>query len=301
MKIAQLLVQYLFTHKRLDLPRIGIFHVEIIVNTEQETGKQGKPTETRIISFQNDPSIREAPELIDFISSQTGKMKPLAAADLNSHLEIAQQFLNIGRPFLFEGIGTMVKIKSGYEFISLKTSNEKIKIHSAKEITSASSKEDSFAEYDNLFSPRKIKMKWGNPLMILLLLGGMAVAVWAGYKIYKHGSNGKSITAPLEKKPDNTTVIVDTFQINKKPDSSFSTNQNIQPGQYKFILEIANRRRAFERYNMLKSYDWNIQIQTKDSIRYTLFLLIPATAADTSRMLDSLTILTGRKVFLEHN
>ena len=35
-------------------------------------------------------------------NAQTGKIKALASADLESYLELAQQFLNIGKPYLLE-------------------------------------------------------------------------------------------------------------------------------------------------------------------------------------------------------
>ena len=109
MKLAPLLAKYLYTHKRLDLPGIGTFLFDPSAIIESESSKYNKPRNMEGISFESNVLAKETAELIGFISTQAGKMKALAAADLDSHLELAQQFLNIGKPFLFEGIGSLVK------------------------------------------------------------------------------------------------------------------------------------------------------------------------------------------------
>ena len=128
MKLAPILAEYLYQNKKLELPGIGVFHLNQSNISEEDNEKHIRFTGESPISFEADPSIKQSPDLINFISLQTGKMKALAAADLDSHLELAQQFINIGKPFLFEGIGSLVKIKSGrYEFVSGLVENEKIK------------------------------------------------------------------------------------------------------------------------------------------------------------------------------
>jgi hypothetical protein len=74
--------------------------------------------------------------------------------------------------------------------------------------------------------------------------------------------------------------------------------QNMTPGMQKFILEVCNNKRAFERYSRLKTFLWNVQMETKDSINYKLFLVLPVAATDTSRYIDSLSQLYGKKVYI---
>ena len=57
------------------------------------------------VRFESKPFLKDTPDLIAFIAEKTGKMRALAAADLDSHLVLAEEFLNIGKPFAFEGIG----------------------------------------------------------------------------------------------------------------------------------------------------------------------------------------------------
>ena len=91
MKISPLLAQFLTTNKQLSLAGLGRF----ILNDSGE------------ITFEQDPTVKEDAELVKFIAESTGKMKSLVASDLDSNLELARQFLNIGKPYLFEGIGTL--------------------------------------------------------------------------------------------------------------------------------------------------------------------------------------------------
>jgi hypothetical protein len=308
LKLAPLLAQYLYTNKRLDLPGIGTFLLDPSVIIEQESSKHGKPGNMEGISFENSTSIKEAADLIQFISAQTGKMKALAAADLDSHLELAQQFLNIGKPFLFEGIGSLVKTRSGqFTFASDKVMPEKLREYSAREISATSSTEESFTDYKNIFSRDNEKVKWRKPFVFLLLVAGVFLAIWGGYTVYKRATAKNNSSAGRKIKKEEIVPVITSNPVVKKDSASVQTSapisvpvQNTLSGAYKFVLETAKAKRAFERYAKLKAYQWNVQMETKDSITYKLFLRLPVAVADTTRVLDSLTVMNGRKVFIEH-
>ena len=83
-------------------------------------------------------------------------------------------------------------------------------------------------------------------------------------------------------------------------DSSYNIPIEQKTGESKYVLEIANKNRAFERYGRLKSYGWDVQIETADSVEYKLFLTLHVPTEETSWVIDSLTALNGRKVFVEN-
>src|SRR5688572_16392709 len=93
-------------------------------------------------------------------------------------------------------------------------------------------------------------------------------------------------------------ITSDTLQ---KTDSIALPGQTIisPESNYKYVLEIAKSKRAFKRYNQLRTIRWNVELETKDSIQYKLYMLLPS-IADTTRALDSLTVMTGRKVYIEY-
>lgn len=298
LKLAPLLADYLYQNKRLDLPGIGSFFMDPTAITQQDTGKQGKTTPTEGISFENNSSIKDSPELIVFISAQTGKMKALAAADLSSHLELVQQFLNIGKPFLLEGIGSLVKVRSGqFEFTSGAIQTEKLKDLSAKEATTTSATEESFSSYDPIVGAKSSPPTWLRPLIAVLILAGAGLAIWGGYTVYKKNASKRSLAAnaaPIDTTPvvqNPTPVTVDsTPAVNKVPD-----------GNFKFVFEIANKKRAFARLNTLRNYQWNVQMETKDSQQFKIYMILPALAADTTHLIDSFTAFNGRPVYIENN
>lgn len=295
MKLAYLLAQYLYTNKRLDLPGIGTFLLDPSANFESENSKQ-RSVMPEGISFQNDPSIRESPDLISFISAKSGKMKALAISDLESHLELAHQFLNIGKPFTFEGIGNLVKLRPGvFEFTAGTIISEKIIDSGEKEMHGLSKKETVEEKYQAYLSSPVARSRWRKPLIFFLVLCGIALAIWGGYTIAT--KNSEKDETDLAETNTNQTIPVDTSRFNK-PDTEVIQKENLT-SNYKYVLEIAQAKRAFKRYNQLRDNQWKVELETKDSVQYKLFLILPA-SPDTTRILDSLTVMTGRKVYIEY-
>lgn len=300
MKLATLLAQYLYINKRLDLPGLGSFLLDPSTNIEQETGKQNKAANLEGVSFESNTSVKQTADIIQFISSQTGKIKALAAADLDSHLGLALQFLNIGKPFLFEGIGTLTKIKSGeFSFIPGQAIAAPVKEEITKNAPSSSSAEESLSDYKSVFYTRKQKMTWKKPVAVLLLVLGLALAIWGGYTVYKKTTAKKAKIESEESNKEKTVLVEDTVM--KQKDTVLQPKQTatVPVGSYKFILETADSLRAFNRFGRLKKFQWNVQIETKDSLSFKIFMLLPASVSDTVKILDSLTRLNGRRVYIE--
>jgi hypothetical protein len=75
--------------------------------------------------------------------------------------------------------------------------------------------------------------------------------------------------------------------------------QKIPEGKNKFVLEVTDRTRAMQRFNKLKNYLWDVKIETKDSVSYKIYMLLTVASADTTRVKDSLSMLNGKKVYIE--
>jgi hypothetical protein len=296
LKLSHLFSQYLYSYKELKLTGIGTFHIDSSYIPEPETGKHQKYSAAPDINFVYNPLTKQDEDLIVWISSQTGKMKSLITADLDSHLELARQFLNIGKPFLFEGIGTLTKNKSGQiEFVSGNMLSQKIKDNSYRDDDLTSTTEESFSNYEEMFSPKKA----GTPLqkkftMIFVIAAGLALAVWGGYAVYKNTSSKKSEPVAQEQ----PAVTTDTTT-NKK-DSIIQVPASVpEPGTYRFVIEESAKQRAFFRFNQLKSFGLQIQMATTDSLQFKLFFVLPATPADTLRIRDSLTVWYVNPAFMK--
>ena len=250
------------------------------------------------ISFQNNPSIQHAPELVDFISSQSGKMKVLAESDLESHLQMVHQFLNINKPFSLDGIGTLVKVRQGLcEFTPGHIISNKPKDNPEKEKQTLSRKENLDAKYQAYLATPVVKSRWTKPVVVLLILCGIGLAIWAGYSISTQQTESAEATMPVNN-IDHAKAPIDSTQVNK-PSPGIIQKTNIA-GNYKYVLEIAKANRAFNRLRTLKDSKLSkvVQMETADSVQYKLFVLLPVTR-DTTRVIDSLTAFLGKKVYIE--
>jgi nucleoid DNA-binding protein len=291
LKLAPLLAEYLYAKKRLDLTGIGTF----VLNPATGSIADAKHSSEEV-SFEENGSVKEDEELINYISSHTGKMKALASSDLNSYLDLAKEFLNIGNPFQIEGIGTLMKKKSGqYEFTAEHLLSDKVKESGMKELSVTSTSDESFTTFENL-KPKVEKSSPYKKIFLILLIAATTFAIiWGGYRVYKKNSgknkNEELKTEKIIPKKD-TTVIQKPIQKNELPANN-----------YRFVIEVAGKNRALYRFNQLKSYGTPIQLSTKDSVEFKLFFVLPALAADTTKISDSLSILypsiNGRKTFIE--
>jgi len=298
-KIAPLLAHYLYTNKRLDLPGIGSFLLSNSVAVENENSKQAKNILLEGIAFESNPSIKEPTEdLVQYIATHSRRIKPLAAADLDSYLWLALQFINIGKPYLIEGIGTVTKVNAGgFEFHPGYILHEKLHDIVAKEEAVIASREAEQSQRSSFYTPQP-KANWKKPVAIFLIIIGIGLAVWGGYTVYKNTKTNDevaNVTEPEKKEESNlnTTVIKDSIPL------TTNTAPPVADGKNKYILEVSTKDRATQRYNKLKQFQWPVEIETTDSVTYKVFMLLPSTAADTTRIKDSLFLLNGKRVFIE--
>lgn len=295
MKISSLIATFLYQHKTLHLQGIGSFMLDNSIYIEEDEHKQNPDEIAAGIQFESNPSTKEDPALIDYIATATGKMKALASADLNSHLELARQFMNIGKPFHFEGIGNLIKTAPG-KFALLKkdiTDSDANTLSAATKISTIS-KEEPVGGYKSILyrDPKKMNLK--KPILFLFAVAGIGLAIWGGYAIYSKNKNKKPENVKAHEK---SKTKQRTTPIKKQTETIIASTDSVAT---KFILEVTHKQRAFQRFEQLKTYNWNLKMETKDSTLFTLYLLLPVKAADTTQVLDSLSILYGKQVTIAH-
>lgn len=313
MKLALLLAQYLYANKKLDLPGIGTFHLDPSVVIDPETDKNTKPEPINGIHFDYNTSIKENTELTDYIAAKSGKIKALAAADLDSHLWLGQQFLNIGKPFVLEGIGQLTKTQAGaLDFSAGILQPEVLKDQQNWQPMADHSSQAGENDYKDLLNNRRDTVQWKKPVAIIMIIAGIGVAIWGGYTVYKNNSAeagadslaNESTTTGI--KPQVNSGI--TGNTSSPSDTSHSTSVNeisapaTPAGMYKFVVETAGRQRALTRYQKLKALPTDVKMETPDSLNFKLYFLLQVSPADTAKVLDSLrTYYTpkGNRAFIE--
>ena len=287
MKLAALLAQYLYQQKKLDLAGIGSFLFDPSVQADPDPQHNSEG-----ISFEYNTNVNDDQNLIEFISTQTGKMKALATSDLHSYVQLAREFLNIGRPFQIEGIGTLVKNKNNeLQFTADHLLLDKVKEGRIKELSATSISDESLTTYETLKPHAEKSPGYKKVFLTLLAICTVAAILWIGYKTYKKNSPA---VVSHEQQEMETAPVNDTAKYIPPVRDTAVAVQAVQKtttdGNYRFVIEVANKRRAFYRYSMLKKGQIPVRISTKDSLSFKLFFVLPATAADTARISDSLTI-----------
>lgn len=304
MKLPLLLSHYLREHKLLRLPGLGILHY-----SGPQTNIDGEPAMNHSDIRFEQVAVKAADEgLIDFIKEHTGKIKPLATADLDSYIESGLQLLNIGRPFYMEGIGTLQKNKEGVlEFSAREVSTGKKDEAAGQNASRKTTGKNDQDKKRSVFEDEKYNTGSVSSLQKIvvaaLIVGGLAIVVLGGYYLYNQ-NNTESVLQTVDPAPmpqkDSLNILHDS--IPKPAPDTVATNTasyaSVDPGSFKFILETTNNKaRALKRFNQLKYT--SLKMETLDSAAYKLYFVIPATAKDTTRIKDSLNRYYASKVRIE--
>ncbi|HRE52749.1 MAG TPA: hypothetical protein PK339_15105 [Flavitalea sp.] len=305
MKLSSLFAKYLYQHKQLKLPGIGIFSIDPAVAIPEFSDKNIADF-IQQIKFDPKPVYQADEEFIAFIQKETGKMKPLAESDLDSFLNDGKTLLNLDKPFQLEGIGYLLKTRSeGYVFTPGEPLLDRVEGYFGDTGKEETPRKGSIYA-DDAPAEGNSARKW---LIAASIVAGIALVIWGGYAVYNHNSADASFPsggmgspeqiAPLSA-ADSTAVAGDSSALDSKAIAAQASAAG--QGSYKFIIERTNRlSRATKRYDQLKSYFMDIRMDTKDSLTYDLFFIIPAQPSDTSKIKDSLKVLYGSKQVLVAN
>ncbi len=310
MKVDTLLGPYFYQYKRLSLPGIGLFTLAENAVLPDDNAKVKTPIEG--ISFSAKTGAELDDSLVQYVKEQTGKMKPLAEADLYSFIATAFQYLNIGKPFYFEGIGTLQKNKdNAYTFAA----GTVIATQKADEIPHRHLETKRKSAYENE-PPRSSNgnINSGKLMVLSAIVVTLGLIGWGGYYLYNKNTGSTQETTqnslPQVTSADTThanQAVADTTGIHTRTaiDSSKDSHNNITvpatatatapAGSYKFIFETTQKKiRAVKRYEQLKGvsilpqYNNTVAVETKDSLTFTIFTMVNCTPADTARVKDQL-------------
>lgn len=303
LKLPLLLAQFLYKNKKLSLPGIGIFTLDPSAEIPDAHSKNTHLPALGI-EFKNAVISRPDDELISFIQSNTGKIKPVALADLDSFLTLGEEMLNIGKPFLLEGIGTITRQKGGgFEFSPGEYS---VTEWQGSEKVEKPGKRKSVLEEAHHFEPQPNSNR--KIILFFALVAGLAIIGWGGYMLYKKGGVDENKQDVVVSQTDTAVVAADTTKIASSKDSVSSANRDMIATNlsskdslaYKYIiLQTYNKERALRRYNQLRSYELKINMDTKDSSFFKLYFSFPSASKDTVHIKDSLSREYAHSVIIE--
>lgn len=279
MKIDQVFIYYLLKFKELPLQGIGTFRLEGAVSEPSDPDKPFViPSDA--ISFEYNSRITEDSRLVDFISETTGKIKPLASADLDSYLMLGRQFINIGKPLIIPNIGTIEKTNSGeLVFKGGQYMMERLTpVHTHHEMEEAEpTADESFSDF-----PRKRSS--GRAMLYIILLIILGFIAWAVWRYAFNGPQEETIThTDITPVPDTTAANIDSSSVVKDAGQPVDTTGfKVVVGLYKTLAAAQNR--VIE----LKKSNRNVIMYTTDSTQYKVAETFDLPLSDTTRVIDSL-------------
>ena len=281
MKIEQILVLHLFNTKQLTLQGIGNFTLDPNISVPQENDKEIILPQNSVSFFYN-PKATEDDALINTIVQNTKKIKPLASADLDSYLMLGRQFLNIGKPFTMDGLGTLDKTQAG-DLVFIPGVFITPKINAPKALKANEGEEVSGLFQDH---SRQRETDYGKIIVIaitilVLLLGGWAIWHFVIQNPSKKEATPIVSTAPLS---DSVTKAKDSVSIKKPlisvPDNGFS---------FKIIFKVtSNKDVALKSMEKMKSYGHKVIMEVTSDSMYKLSEPFKLPLSDTTRIKDSL-------------
>jgi hypothetical protein len=300
LKLSALFAKFLYQHKELKLPGIGIFSIDPSIPVPEATEKNFSDF-TNQIKFVQKPITAADEEFINFIRTETGKIKPLAVSDLESFLSDGKILLNIGKPFTIEGIGFLQKNREGnYEF----TPGEPILQRYEAQAVPKETAETTKARHTSIFTEGPKKSNGArNALIVAGVVVAIAFIVWAGYGLSSRNGGGGSSSSDSQVISEETSTKANTIldSVQRLIDSTKNAVTSTA-GSYKFVIErTRSKGRAYRRFNQIKENGSDIKMESApDSSLLSLYFVLPVKDADTTRVKDSLKVWYGRReVFIE--
>ncbi len=289
MKFDSLLAQYLYEFKRLQLQGIGTFDLEKAITVNHEHDKETYyPIEGLTFSYNTKDVTNE--DLIIFLVKKLGKIEPLVRSDLESYLSNIKQFLNIGKPYTIEGVGTLNKNNSGtYEFTPGNFLPVKEELNPKRERNEPSLK------------PARETSNGKTLAIVLIIVASLAVLggiSWGVYTVFFANNTVTEYDASSD--IDNEDADSVSNAIVSKPPTSNTNNVSADSIQsYKMIIEFTPReQRAIKRSQQLITLKMNAGYDTlgPTTSKYRIFIPTKLKATDTLRVRDSIAKFFLRRV-----
>ena len=278
----------------------------------------GSAVSAGTITFQFDKKAQADESFITYISKETGKIKPLATSDLESFIETGRQLLNISKPFILDGIGQLqLDIHNQVEFIQADfVGMASEQMPGKKQVRTQSN--DGIRFDDNYMHPAETvsSANGSKAIVFVLFVAGIGLIGWVSYFFYNQEMQDNQLPVQTETAgalvlsapPLDSQLIsteADTTSLNMTPLMTQQDTLSVLPTStvenFKLVLEISRRKRAFQRFADLKEWGHKVVMTTTDSIEFKLAIPVFAPLSDSSRHRDSLSNFFGRRVWIESN
>ena len=304
MKFDVQLAAYLYETKTLKLEGIGTFTLDSKVSVPHEQEKEiYYPIEG--LSFTYNPKSDTDEDLIIFLVKKLHKIQPLIRSDLESYLSNIKQFINLGKPYTIEGVGTLSKNNNGtYEFTPGNFLPVKEELNPKRENAEHNYPVRSQSSAGRVF------------VVILIVIAALAALGGIGWGVSTLLTN-KQTANESEQQQGFVDTIPQAVADTAAPITATARTKDTLPASpavstrplggdsvsYKMIFEVTpSYEREHRRTVQLHSYNHKNKYDTVhvgDAVKYRLFLPVTIRPRDTTRVKDSLGTFLGSRVFVE--
>jgi nucleoid DNA-binding protein len=293
-KFDTLISSYLYTNKKMDIEGFGTFSLdENFVLPPDAEKSTFFPLEG--IHFNHNTRAETSTELIDFLVQQTGKIRSLVKADFSSYVSEIKQFVNIGKAWAIEGIGTLQKNREGkFELIPGEALAERVNMHYT----------DAAEGDDEPVKRRKWMVGFILTLAIIAVLAGLGFGVYVLFiKTQDHSAVTDQTNNQVFTQSDTPAVTPGDTITQSRPDSIPA----VPPGtvNYKAYFKTTRFRSSaltivdgLSKKGVPSQFD---SLVIRDTLRYRLFIFQQILPADSAKVKDSLATFFGGRVRLERS
>lgn len=302
MRFDDQLAAYLYEYKTLRLEGIGTFTLDSKVNVPLEQDKEVYyPIEG--LSFVYNPKASTDEEIITYLVKKLHKIQPLIRSDLEFYLANIKQFINLGKPYTIEGIGTLSKDNYGvYEFTPGNFLPAKEELNPKRENAAHN------------YPVRSQNTAGKTFVYILLIIAGLAALGGIGWGISNFIANRKTssdneqvhaINDTNTQKSRDTSAGINTVNSNTLNTDFSAAERRGDSVNYKMVFEVTpNKTRAVTRTTTLNNYGTRSRydsILINNTTYYRLFVPAKIRAADTLRTKKTLSKHLGKQVWIARN
>ena len=277
MKIEQYIPYFLMSNKSISLEGIGKLNlIKSIDYTDGENEPILFPDDA--IEFTFDKKASTDHNFVNFIVEKTGKIKSLIASDIESYMLVGKQFLNIGKPLIIKGIGTIIKNKQGqYEFIPGESVIEIIDTNPGK------NRQKNEIDFSSPAPSKQINNWLKNAIIISSLIIPVIIVFIINQQKQNHNNQ-------ITNNADSTSTLSP-----KKTTDDQKANQ--KPINFMVILETTNRKSSAD--SLLSNYIFNghnAMILHEDSLNYKIVIPFNNSLQDSMYIKDSLQKIFKRSL-----
>ena len=291
MKISELIVLHLAENNSLSLQGIGSFFLD--QPAIKEDGLISFPENS--IRFQQNTRIGPDELLIERAVSETKKLKSLVTSDIDSFVQLGQQFLHLGKPFDIAGLGSLRRnFKGEIEFLqNSQPSSINEKIPSA--VQEKQKTEISFASLPK----KKNRIK---PIHLLIavmsLLAIMTIYYFVAGDKKRDDVRINNIDSGIEDKPNSIPTPPTTTNNNVKAPEAAVSDMAEAKGFRVVLKEYNSLSKARFFYDKLKG-DHELIVFTRDSVTFKVAVVFDLPLSDSAGVRDSLHRITGLKTYVD--